>query len=114
MRKYDIVPMGAVRMNKADAWKKRPAVLRYFAYKDHLRILKPVLEIGDPIRFNMPMPPSWSLKKKQELFGKPHTQKPDIDNLIKAFWDALYEDDSHIWKVSAEKRWDYVGSIQVG
>jgi Holliday junction resolvase RusA-like endonuclease len=42
------------------------------------------------------MPNSWSKKKKAEFNGKPHQQKPDLDNLIKAFKDALCEDDSYV------------------
>ena len=44
---------------------------------------------------------------------RPHRQKPDIDNLIKALLDALYADDSHVWKITAEKRWHYEGKIMV-
>lgn len=57
------------------------------------------------------MPPSWSEKKRREMEGKPHQQKPDLDNLLKSL-DALYEDDSVIWKISAEKVWAREGFIE--
>lgn len=38
--------------------------------------------------------------------GQPHRQKPDTDNLTKALKDALWQEDSGIWKECAEKRWD--------
>ena len=33
--------------------------------------------------FILPMPKSWSKKKKQLMHGKPHIIKPDLDNIIK-------------------------------
>ena len=57
--------------------------------------------------FTMPIPQSYSNKKKKELEGKPHTKKPDLDNLVKAVLDALngvaFEDDSRICSISAVK-----------
>ena len=45
---------------------------------------------------------------------QPHTQKPDLDNLIKAFKDALLKEDSHVWCYDMmTKVWDYEGSIVV-
>lgn len=61
----------------------------------------------------MPMPNSWSEKKKAQFDGKPHQQKPDWDNLAKAFCDALCADDSYIYDVRAQKYWARTGSIEV-
>ena len=33
------------------------------------------------VSFIMPMPKSWSKKKRAAMDGKPHTARPDIDNL---------------------------------
>lgn len=60
------------------------------------------------------MPKSWSKKKKQEMDLQHHIQKPDIDNLCKAFLDANYSDDSHIHTIALVKRWAYQGMITVG
>ena len=47
------------------------------------------------------------------MTGKPHQSKPDIDNLIKAFLDALLDDDAHVWDIRATKVWGTDGSIEV-
>ena len=59
------------------------------------------------------MPASWSEKKKKEMDGKPHQQKPDIDNLEKAFLDALCKDDSYVYAHAGEKYWGREGAITV-
>ena len=50
--------------------------------------------------FYMPIPKSWSKKKKIEAVGKYHIKKPDSDNLLKTIKDALngiaYVDDSQV------------------
>lgn len=57
------------------------------------------------------MPKSWSIKKKKELEGAPHRSKPDIDNLLKAIYDSLLDDDSSVYYVTAVKYWDEEGKI---
>ncbi len=69
-----IDPMGKPRMVKSDAWKKRPAVERYWGYKKHLVLLanKAKVDLSSgmlSVRFNIPMPPSWSKKKLAEKTG---------------------------------------------
>lgn len=59
------------------------------------------------------MPPSWSAKKKEFYNGKPHQVKPDIDNYLKAFMDALCSDDSYIFDAQAQKFWALEGSIEL-
>ena len=39
--------------------------------------------------FNMPIPKSYSEKKRQSLIGKYHTKRPDTSNLIKFTEDCL-------------------------
>ena len=66
------------------------------------------------LQFALPMPKSWSKKRKEKMCLQPHTQKPDLDNLIKAFKDALLKEDSHVWCYDMmTKVWDYEGSIVV-
>ena len=89
-------------------------VLRYRAFKDEVRARGLTLENGDGLVFVMPMPESWSKKKKVMMDGKPHQQKSDLDNLLKALMDALFEDDAHIWSLSRlEKVWGYNGQIRI-
>lgn len=70
--------------------------------------------IVGPVRaklvFNMPTPKSWSKKKAAEQISEmAHTQKPDLDNLTKAIFDAcngiVYADDSQIYETSTGKYW---------
>jgi Holliday junction resolvase RusA-like endonuclease len=98
-------------MTRADTWKKRPCVVKYWAYKDELRrlIKKNNIEIDKEIyvEFYIPMPKSWSKKKKDLLNNKPHEKRPDIDNLVKGVMDALFKEDSHVHTVYAKKIWSY-------
>ena len=52
---------------------------------------------------------SWSKKKKAEMIGKPHTYRPDLDNVIKSVLDGLngtaWEDDAQVSKIRAGKHW---------
>lgn len=113
----DIVPVPKPRMTQSDRWKKRPAVVRYYHYKDNLlyEALAQGFYLTDEIEliFGLPMPKSWSKKKKAEMNGKPHQAKPDIDNLCKAVMDALLDEDSHIWSLRASKFWSDKGSLVI-
>lgn len=63
--------------------------------------------------FYIEMPKSWSKKKRAEMLGKPHTSKPDFDNLAKAVCDALLAEDSVIWRCLVEKYWAETSSITI-
>lgn len=111
----DIKPVPKPRMVRSDSWKKRPIVLTYWAFKKELvlkaNLAKLKLESEVSIIFYLPMPDSWSKKKKEEMNNKPHQQTPDGDNLIKAIFDCLCDQDNFIWKVSYEKRWGHKGKV---
>lgn len=112
MQIYPITPMGKPRMTRADRWKKRPEVMRYRAFCDEVRLQNVQLpESGFHVTFFIPMPPSWSRKKRQQFDGQPHQSKPDMDNLMKALMDAIYDDDAHIWDGRLTKRWGETGKI---
>lgn len=93
--------------------------MRYREYADRLRELAEqvrftVPEEGMALAFYCPMPASWSKKKRRAMNGQPHRQKPDVDNMTKAFLDALCEEDSYVWNLAGqEKRWAEVGHIVV-
>lgn len=113
---YPIVPMGAPRMTRADAWRVpvRDCVSRYRAFKDEVRLRGVSLVNGDGVVFVMPMPPSWSKKKKAKMCGQWCQSKPDLDNLLKALMDALFQDDAHIAELSKlRKEWGYTGEIRI-
>jgi len=115
MIKYPNPGMAKPRMTKADTWKKRPIVLRYWEYKDNIRswAWKNKFTLGNDIYcvFHIPMPKSWSKKKKIQMNYADHQQRPDIDNLLKGLMDALLEEDSHIHTVYARKIWSDHGAI---
>lgn len=112
MKVYHINPIGKPRMVRSDAWKKRDCVQRYWAFKDLVKKHKiSIPDSGAHIKFYIPMPVSWSKKRKGTLNGLPHRGKPDIDNLLKALMDAVFEDDSHIYNIQASKYLSYEGMI---
>ena len=111
---FEILPVPKPRMTQRDKWAKRPPVIRYRAFCDQVRAAGVELpESGAHVIFHMPMPPSWRLKKRLDMAGKPHRQKPDVDNLWKALMDACLDDDSGVWDVRATKLWAVNGAIEV-
>lgn len=111
---YNIVPVAKPRMTHADRRIPRPAVQKYWAFKAEVQLRKvEVPEAGAWIIFKLPMPKSWSKKKRAEMCGLPHQQTPDTDNLTKALLDSVYKNDAHIWDYRVSKRWAETGSIEV-
>ncbi len=100
-------PTPKPRMVKSDKWKKRPIVLKYWAYKAEVLLQAKGYVLPDKIDicFHLKMPKSWSKKKKLEMFGKPHQQRPDVDNLEKSIMDVFCKDDSRIWYSLTTKYW---------
>jgi Holliday junction resolvase RusA-like endonuclease len=70
-------------------------------------------EAGAKVTFNIPIPKSWSKKKQNEMIGKPHQQRPDLDNMLKALSDAVHDEDAHIWQITVAKYWAITGSIVI-
>lgn len=114
---FDIEPIGKPRMVRSDKWSERTCVNNYWAYKDSLvsKAISKRYKVGKrlQIEFYLSMPKSWSEKKKAKYDCSPHTQKPDIDNMIKAFLDCLCDNDSFVWDIRASKRWAEKGKIVV-
>ena len=123
---FDVVPMGKPRMTQSDKWKtdpnhpdpnkrKREFVHRYHQLQNIIReqadkmgfVLKKTFEAV----FFVPIPESFSGKKKKELVGMPCEERPDIDNYVKFFLDTMAKEDKSVWYIKAEKRWAYYGSI---
>jgi len=119
----NVPPCSKPRMTQRDRWAKRQCVLDFFAFRDRIKQEikeKAALLIDEPpfnwdelnIIFLVPMPKSWSKKKKALMAGKPMQQRPDIDNYLKGLFDATHEEDATIWKVTASKIWtDGAGKI---
>ena len=119
----NIPPCSKPRMTQRDRWKKRQCVLDFFAFRDRIKqevnkidtllIKEPPFDWDNlTVIFLVPMPKSWSKKKKALMAGKPMQQRPDLDNYLKGLFDATHEEDSSIWKVTASKIWtDCTGKI---
>jgi len=110
MQIIKVDPMGKPRMTKRDHW--RPAVLRYWAYKDHLNAKR--LQVPSAyyhMIFVLPMPKSWPRVKKNDMRGQPHKQVPDKDNLEKGILDAVYKNDAHVWDGRSTKIWGDEGYL---
>jgi len=109
---YDIIhktiivePMGKPRMTQRDRWKKRPATDKYYVFKDALRYQckAPKRCIGISWIAYISIPKS---RKKDNLDGLRHAQRPDKDNIEKGILDTLFKEDSHISIGYSDKRWD--------
>jgi len=111
---FTITPMAKPRMVQSDKWKKRSVVMRYWDFKAELLRQRDgfiMPESGYHATFIIPMPKSWSKKKRLAMNGQPHKTKPDKDNLEKALLDALETDDAHIWDGRVTKVWGKAGII---
>jgi Holliday junction resolvase RusA-like endonuclease len=101
-------------MTQRDRWKKRPCVERYWAYKDQIRDSGLDLpDSGFHVVFVIPMPKSWSKKKRELMRGCPHQQKPDKDNLEKGLLDAVLDEDCRVWDSRVTKIWGDEGRIRI-
>lgn len=123
---FDVIPMGAPRMTQSDKWKTNPnhidqlkrqrrPVMNYYAFKNILlyQAKEMQFELGKTLDalYLIPMPNSWSIKKKERMNGMPCEVKPDTDNITKGVKDTFRKNDSDIWYEKAEKRWAFKGSI---
>lgn len=129
-----MTPMGTVRttrgMIQRIKWykpndKKALKVMEYLEYKEALSWEARKAHKGDPLTgavylnltFHMPMPESWSEKKKQRMNGQPHTTKPDRDNLEKGVCDAfnkiIWKDDGQVCDGSTRKFYSFEPRIEV-
>ena len=110
-----IDPIAKPRMTIRDKWAHRPVVNNYFAFKDELTLLCKLKDFILPdafkIEFLIPMPDGWSFKRKMEMIGKPHQQRPDLDNLVKAVLDCLKCEDKYVYHIDAKKMWWEEGKI---
>lgn len=112
----EISPVPKPRMTRRDKWAGRKSVVNYWEYKDKIKAAMKGTEVEGRIwlMFGIKMPEYWSVRKKAAHMGQPHQSKPDIDNLVKGFLDALLDDDARIWEVHARKVWVDVPFIRYG
>ncbi len=61
---------------------------------------------GLTVTFYLPVPKSWSAKKKAKYHGTLHQSTPDLDNLLKATFDSLVREDKYVGHMGGIcKRW---------
>lgn len=108
-------PVPKPRMTQADKWQKRPCVVKYWQWAETARMsflqVYPGVELpGCPstivMRFYLPFPPSYSMKKRRMLAGALHRETPDLLNLGKAAEDALWPQDKGLAREVLSKWWD--------
>lgn len=121
--RIDIVPMGAVRMTQRGKW-NNPNALRYLNYKQeiayrlHQSFYTPRTDaVSIKVTFYMPIPQSWSKRKRSASDGMPCMVKPDIDNMIKGVFDAangvIWKDDNQVVKVESQKIYSFAPGIEI-
>lgn len=107
-------PVPKPRQTRRDRWEQRPAVVRYRTWADAARLayraacraqrLRASEFTPEGVHANFYLPAPKSAAGRNNF---PHTQKPDLDNLVKAVLDALFPDgDQRIYLLTASKRWD--------
>lgn len=112
---FPINPVAKPRMTRSDKWKLRPVVAKYRAYKDDLTRMGKGYKLPESftVTFGMELPKSMPTRKKESLLGMPHKQRPDVDNLLKGLMDALLDEDSRVWNVTAKKIWVRDGFVRI-
>lgn len=105
---------------RANSWlNKRRRMKSYFRYRESLQIIARMEKFVMPrkeswVKFFIPMPTSWSQKKKDRMCFQLHESTPDEDNLMKAFKDCLMIQDKQISDVRTSKFWySGTGHIEV-
>ena len=114
--RYAVTPQPKVRMTRRDTWatdKVRPSVQKWRAFVQDVKRLGITVQDGDSITYVIPMPASWSRKKRAAMEGLLHRQKPDIDNIEGGLLDAALPDgDEAIAELGAKRKvWGVVGEI---
>lgn len=103
--------LGKPRMTRRDKWAQRKCVQEYRAWATELRYLFWGRDAKQPAPLKLyweaqiAMPRSWSNTKKNAMRLKPHTARPDRDNIDKAICDALFLDDAAIAIGAQQKVW---------
>jgi Holliday junction resolvase RusA-like endonuclease len=104
------VPLARPRFSRNGTWDPQKEIKARF----HWEIFRDMGRL-DPLRgplaldvhFHMTLARSCSKKRRRELIGFPHAQKPDLSNLVKFIEDVmegtLFLNDSQIVSIKAQK-----------
>lgn len=111
-RKDQFLAQKRVFRNDADA-ARAEMLRRYFDWCNSVRAqagLQTKILLTVAVRLTVmvyvPMPESWSQKKRRCQLGTPHLVKPDADNFLKGLCDALFANDQLLYSQHIEKYWD--------
>jgi len=96
-----LYPSGLARLQRLERYNNYKVNLLTEAKKKNFTIPA----VGLSVTFYLPVPKSWSQKKKTAYHGTYHQSRIDIDNLTKGFFDALVAEDKYIANVTLTKRW---------
>lgn len=104
------IPEDVMKEKYPSLYKRRRQLDKYNTYKDELKIEAQRVGFEMPcygihIKFYMPMPASWSRKKKAKMNFEGKQSMPDLSNLVKAFEDGLLKQDNMIWDYRVSKYW---------
>lgn len=102
---------------------------KYNAYKEEIRYWSDKNNFTFPIGyfaiwFYVPFPKSWRKKKRLDMLSIPHKNTPDLDNMLKALFDAIMprrnrisgevgSDDRKIHCYAAFKIWCYEDDAKI-
>lgn len=111
--RYNLTPIAKPRMTNRDKWHSRPITRRYWFYKAEVQKLVRSLPQHAHVVFQLPMPKSWSIRKRALYDRGGHFVRPDIDNLHKGLLDAIYQEDCGVWDHRVTKIWGVTGCIYV-
>jgi Holliday junction resolvase RusA-like endonuclease len=114
------IPLQRPRVTKSHTYNPQQEVLEGVSWDAHFQIhgnektITSLFPLRAPISlsmaFYMPIPKSLSKIKQTALLSKPHIKKPDVDNLIKFYMDALsgvlFFDDKLVHSIHAHKIYD--------
>jgi Holliday junction resolvase RusA-like endonuclease len=102
IKRSDLRPAGLKRLERLEKYNEYKIGLSAEAKRNNFT----PCEIGMGITFFIPVPKSWSQKKKKLHHGQFHNAKPDIDNILKSFFDSLLSEDKKICHLThISKRW---------
>lgn len=97
----ELRPEGLKRLERIEKYNEYKVKLATEAKK--LNFTMP--EQGAHVTFYIPVSKSWKKYKKEAFHLKLHQERPDADNLYKAFSDGLMYEDKSISDVRITKKW---------
>jgi Holliday junction resolvase RusA-like endonuclease len=97
-----LLPSGLKRLMRIERYNNYKVTLNSIAKEKRFSIQPQ----GTCVSFFLPMPKTWSKKKKKRYHNTLHQSKPDLKNLLSAFEDSLCTEDKYIAHYgSLDKRW---------